>query len=185
MNINRTTLRDRCRMANAGIDKHLANEPAIALGSAPQSPADIKKHLQASIDAADATQNARAQWVDASGAEVALRDDNVALLAALRSYVLLKFGKADTATLADFGFSVRKRTPSTVETKAAAAEKSRATRTARHTMGPRQKEKVKGTVAPTPPVPEAPTAEQPASPGSTAGAPTPGAAGGGTAPHGT
>ena len=38
-----------------------------------------------------------------------------------------------------------------METKAAAADKSLATRAARHTMGPKQKAKIKGTVAVTAP----------------------------------
>lgn len=172
MKPNRTTLRDRCRMAMAGIDKHLASETTIPLDGAAKAPADIKKALQGTIDSADATQAARAQWLDASKAEGNQSDTIVPLLASLRAFVILKFGSADVSTLADFGFTPRKQTPKTVGTKAVAIEKSLATREARHTMGSRQKEKVKGTipapvtgtgtVAGNPPAPGAPVASPPA-----------------------
>jgi hypothetical protein len=172
MKPNRTTLRDRCRMAMAGIDKHLASETTIPLDGAAKAPADIKKALQGTIDAADATQAARANWLDASRAERSQGDGIVSLLASLRAFVILKFGGADVATLADFGFTPRKQTPKTVETKAVAVEKSLATRKARHTMGSRQKEKIKGTIpepvtgtgtaAGNPPAPSAPVASPPA-----------------------
>jgi hypothetical protein len=172
MKLNRTTLRDRCRMAMAGIDKHLASETAIPIAGATKAPADIKKALQGQIDSADATQVARGNWLDAARAESAQNGPTVSLLASLKSYVLLKFGDAAVATLADFGFTPRKQTPKTVETKAAAAEKSLATRKARQTMGKRQKEKVTGaapapttgtgTTASPPPAPTTPVASPPA-----------------------
>ena len=48
--------------------------------------------------------------------------------------------------LADFGINPKARTPLTVEAKAAAVAKRTATRAARHTMGSRQKEGIKGDV---------------------------------------
>jgi hypothetical protein len=146
--INRTTLRDRCRLAMSGIDKHLAGEPPIPVGGSTEAPAAVKQSLQNMVNASDATQVARGEWIDASQSEQAMREVVVPLLSALKSFVLLKFGDKDTATLADFGFTARKQVQTTVDTKATAVEKRAATRTARHTMGPRQKAKVKGTVAP-------------------------------------
>jgi hypothetical protein len=62
-------------------------------------------------------------------------------------------------TLADFALKARKpRTPLTPEQKAAAVAKAEATRAARHTMGPKQKAAIKGTVPATAP------ATQPAAP---------------------
>ncbi len=148
MKINRTTLRDRCRMAAAGIDKYLANEPSIPIDGTAMTPADLKKALQKHIAAADGTQAAHAAWLSASGAETTLHDDTVSTLASLRSFVVLKFGSKNQTTLTDFGFPPRVRKVPTPETKAAAAEKAAATRAARHTMGKRQKAKITGTVAP-------------------------------------
>jgi hypothetical protein len=53
---------------------------------------------------------------------------------------------ASPDVLADFGIASKPRVPRTVEEKAAAVAKSAATRSARHTMGARQKEGVKGDV---------------------------------------
>jgi hypothetical protein len=162
--INRTTLRDRCRQAMAGVDKHLAGEPSIPLGGSTETPTVVKQSLQNMVTAADATQVARGEWIDASQAEKGLRDETIVTLSALKSFVLLKFGDKDTATLADFGFTARKQAQTSVDTKATAVEKSLATRAARHTMGPRQKAKVKGTVAPAAAPAPAPVAEPVAAP---------------------
>jgi hypothetical protein len=165
MKIDRTTLRDRCRLAAAGIDKYLATEPTLPIDGAAITPADLKKSLQKQIDAADSTQAARAAWLSASAAEAALHDATVSTLSFLRSFVALKFGSKNEATLADFGFTPRTRKVPSAETKAAAAEKAAATRAARHTMGKRQKAKIKGTVAPSAPAHATPgvaTATRPA-----------------------
>ena len=162
MKIDRTTLRDRCRMAMAGIDKHFASDPSIPVNGSDKTPADVKGALQSNITAADTTQATRATWLAASHAEQALHDSTVSLLATLRSYVVLKLG-TEAATLADFGFSPRTRQVPTVETKAAAAAKSLATRAVRHTMGSRQKAKITGTVTP-PAGPEPVTAPAPTGP---------------------
>jgi hypothetical protein len=168
MKIARTTLRDRCRLAMAGIDKYLASEPTIPLGGFAKTPADAKRALQSTIDAADATQKARAVWIDSSAAEQSLHDSTTSMLNKLRSFVILKFGDNALGTLAEFGFQPSKRTVPDVETKAAAADKSLATRAARHTMGPKQKAKIKGTVAvtapATTPAATAPAAAAPAAP---------------------
>lgn len=170
MNIDRTTLRDRCRMAMAGIDKYLASETSIPLNGIATAPADVKKALQNTINTADATEAARAVWVASSATEKGLRGTTVSTLSSLRTFVMLKFGSNALATLADFGFQPRKQTAPTVETKAAAAEKSLATRAARHTQGPKQKAKIKGTVPVTEPA-TTPAAPAPAAPAPTAASP--------------
>jgi hypothetical protein len=60
--------------------------------------------------------------------------------------------------LAKFGLTPRQRPVTTPEVKVAAAVKAAATRAARHTMGPKEKAKIKGTVAPTAPATPSPTA---------------------------
>lgn len=82
------------------------------------------------------------------------------LVSALKSYVALKYGEAST-TYSDFGFLPKKVTVKSSDAKAQAAEKLRATRAARHTMGARQKSVLHGEVhaanssstAPPPPAP--------------------------------
>ena len=97
-------------------------------------------------------------------------------MAALVAFVKVTFGNTPDV-LADFGLKPNKaRTPLTISQKAAASAKRAATRAARHTMGPKQKKDIKGTVAPTEPeaassapapVTAAPVASVPASGGST------------------
>jgi hypothetical protein len=64
---------------------------------------------------------------------------------ALRAFVINLF-KGQTNVLADFGITVIARQVPTVDTKAAAALKAKATRAARGTGGKRQKAKIKGAV---------------------------------------
>jgi hypothetical protein len=66
----------------------------------------------------------------------------------LRAHLLLfiesRFGR-NPVTLGDFGFQMPKKPgPKTVEAKVLGAQRLRATRKARHTMGKRQRAKVKG-----------------------------------------
>jgi hypothetical protein len=148
MKQNRTTTRDRCRNATAGIDKHLASEKTIPLDGAEVAPADIKKAFTSLIAFADASVAAKGQLTVAVQAERASRTHVLAWLDALKSYCILKFGKGAVDTLADFGFAPPKTGKKKVATKAIAATKAAATRKARSTMGSRQKAKVKGTVTP-------------------------------------
>jgi hypothetical protein len=64
---------------------------------------------------------------------------------ALKPWVVNKFGEG-SAPAHDFGFPPPRVTELTVEQKRLAAERRLATRKARHTMGRRQKEKIRGTV---------------------------------------
>jgi hypothetical protein len=67
--------------------------------------------------------------------------------------------------LADFGITPPKaRTPLSADQKAAAVAKRKATRAIRHTLGPKQKKNIKGTVPATAPQNSAPPATTPATP---------------------
>jgi hypothetical protein len=106
---------------------------------------------QAAI-AADASRNAP---IVTDAAELTRTD---ALVSALRQVVQGMY-KQTPGTLADFGLKDRKVTKPSVETLAAAAAKSKATRAARHTMGKKQKQAIHGNVASA-----APATPSPASP---------------------
>jgi len=71
----------------------------------------------------------------------------------LRTYILGSYGTAALQMLQDFGFTPPKPRggKKTASTKAQAVVQAKATRVARHTMGKRQKAKIKGT-APAQPV---------------------------------
>jgi hypothetical protein len=107
------------------------------------------------------------------------------VVSAYVAFVKASFGNAP-AVLVDFGLSPRKaRTPQTAEQKAVASAKRKATRAARHVMGPKQRKAVTApvqvTLTTTPLAAPRPIAEPPAP-----AAPAPsGVAPGGTAPAGT
>src|SRR3979409_1544989 len=92
-------------------------------------------------------------------ADRALRTSVTRVLRGLREHLLNVFGDTSPA-LADFGLAPPKKPVTTPEKKDAAADKMRATRAARHTMGKKQKKAIKGVVpatapeAPPPPSPE-------------------------------
>ncbi len=68
------------------------------------------------------------------------------LMVGLNGRVRISFGSAG-ATLIDFGMKPRRPAKKTAATKRAAAAKGMETRKARHTMGKKQKAKVRGTGA--------------------------------------
>jgi hypothetical protein len=68
----------------------------------------------------------------------------------------LVFFAGQVDALSDFGLTGRKTPVVSPETRVAAANKAKATREARHTMGKKQKAAIKGTVAPTAPATTAP-----------------------------
>jgi hypothetical protein len=94
-----------------------------------------------------------ANWHATVLADRALRTSVTRVLRGLREHLLNVFGDTSPA-LADFGLAPPKKPLTTPEKKAAAADKMRATRAARHTMGKKQKKAIKGVVPAT--APEAP-----------------------------
>jgi hypothetical protein len=158
----------------AGTNKHLANTTQVLLTGGSFTPAQVTAQLQAFVNLRRDVDSAKASTKAKLAAETT---DMPALRTFIRAFV--SFVKAAYGTqpdvLADFGMQPPKpRTPLTVEAKAAAAAKRKATRAARHTMGAQQKKVVKGAVTGivlTPITAPQPTATVPGSPS----APAPGA----------
>lgn len=154
-NNNKTTRQARLRKLLAGMDQHLANVTSFTFAGVVYARADLKKMIQADIDASDASVQAKANLSSVVQLERNSHAKVNPVLRLLKFYVITLFGDAKDAsgTLADFGLKPRKSTQKTVATKVGAIDKTKATRTARHTAGPKQKAKVKGT---TPAAPTAP-----------------------------
>jgi hypothetical protein len=153
----KTSLQQRARDLIAGTQKHLANE-TLAFDGATYTAAALVQLLQKLVDAIAAADAARARWKDALKELKDARATIVPVLGAFHSFVVNRFGNAPS-TLEDFGIAPRKvRTPLTAEQKAAAVAKRKATREARHTVGPKQRAKIHAPAAttPTPPAPPAP-----------------------------
>jgi hypothetical protein len=137
---------------------------------------DIITTLQTRVQVSKNVAPARATWLAAVEADRDERAKSQTLVGALKQSLLVFFaGQSDT--LADFGLTARKTPVVSPETRVAAAVKAKATREARHTLGPKQKAKIKGTVPTTAPAtdpPATPPVSAPqASPGVGATAPAP------------
>jgi len=173
---NRPSVKTRNTGVATGIDKHITS--SLMIGGVTYTPDALKAVFtkqNAALDAADALHK---QWQDqvqvAHTATVVAR----VVYQSLRGYLVGQYGSNAKAILNDFGMSAPKpKGPKTVKTKSVAVAKNAATRTARHTMGKKQKMGVKGavpTTAPTTPsTGSQPVAQSPAAsapPQSTAGA---------------
>jgi hypothetical protein len=116
----------------AGTAKHLTNGMQITLEGSSLTSAQITSKLQqlvtlrSDVNAAKASTKAKLAVEAVDGP--ALRT----FVGAFVTYLKAAYGNAPDV-LADFGVHPKARTPLTVEAKAAAAAKSRATRAARHT----------------------------------------------------
>ena len=174
MKINRTTQQDRNRKGIAAIQKYLSQLASMSVAGVAYTPTQFIALLQKDIDLADAASNAKEDLRVAAGAAREQRATMTPIMVGFRAFLENMF--TDPSTIAEFGFPVRSRSGLTAEAKAVAVNKRAATRTARHTMGPKQKKDIKGTVAPTEPeaassapapVTAAPVASVPASGGST------------------
>jgi hypothetical protein len=169
MKTNRDKTINRNRQAIAGIQKHFGNTPTLALGGTPTAPKDVIATLQAAMASIDAAVAAEKAFHEATAAQHAAIAKGNTVLDSLKTLVLSQLGSGD-GVLGDFGFSNPKRQASTEATKAAAVVKRAATRTARHTMGKRQKQNVKGAAPATAPTTPA-AATAPVGPGQSASAP--------------
>jgi hypothetical protein len=180
---NKPTRKDRLRLIASGVELHFPSGQTILAGQTFNLPSDLVKLIQVDIDATNAADKVRADWLAAVQVQLDSHRKVAPVLRALKRLVLAQFGDTQDASsaLADFGFTPLKVPAITAGAKATSVEKSRATRTARHTMGSKQKKLVKGTVETTAPSPATP-APTPA-PGPAASVPSPGIATSGTAPH--
>ncbi|MDP9002657.1 MAG: hypothetical protein M3O46_21415 [Myxococcota bacterium] len=141
---NRPTTQARCSKAIAGADKHFASVTTVSLRGIAWKPADIDAALHAAIDAGNTADTAKATWQQAVKAGTAARTRALALLSALKAYLVATKGSDAVDLLADFGFAPPKPKKVTVKTKAAAVQKTAVTRVLRHTMGKKQRKLVKG-----------------------------------------
>jgi hypothetical protein len=142
-----------------GLKKHTSTLSSLTFGGTSNPTPAIIAVLEARIASASAVLPTRATWQSTVQADRDERAKTNTFVSGLRQALQLAFaGSIDG--LADFGLKPRKqRTALTPEQKAAAVAKAKATRAARHTMGSKQKAKVKGTVsqaAPAAPPPAAP-----------------------------
>jgi hypothetical protein len=137
----------RAALMIVGLAKHYATVGSLTIEGATYTPAQLEASLQKLIalrkGVDDAKAAAKARIADERAQAPALRK----LMVALATVVKGAFGTSPDV-LADFGLAPKKaRAPLTVEQRATVAAKRKATRAARHTMGTKQRKKVKGAVS--------------------------------------
>jgi len=144
--VNRSSRQAADQKLMDGVNKHEKTLPSLLIGGASITPTDIRTTLQARIATGNTAVSTRATWQAAVKADLDERAKTKTFVSGLRQALKVAFADSIEA-LADFGLTPRKvpaaRTP---EEKAQANAKAKATRAARHTMGTKQKAKVKGTV---------------------------------------
>jgi hypothetical protein len=130
---------------------------------------ELQARVKAHVNVMKAARATRAKYTELVAQDHSLRVEMGPVLTDVRNYVAALYGE-HSAEFASFGFKQRKTPERTPATKVVAAEKMLATRLARHTMGPRQRSKIHGTVPAKPPA-DAPVAPQPANGTTPAAAP--------------
>jgi hypothetical protein len=129
----------------AGTTKHLPNG-SFPIGGTTYTAASLIPVFQGLVNAMTARDVAQAGAKDALAAEQAAQTQVGPILLAFKHLVLVQFANS-AQTLADFGLTPPKaRTPLTTEQLAARTAKAKATRTARGTLGKKQKTAIKGNV---------------------------------------
>jgi hypothetical protein len=128
-----------------GVQKFLSQFASLPVGSQTVTPADIVRVFQERLDTGKAVLAADAARIAAIKADKDKRVQTAAFTQSFRRMVQGMFSQSPD-TLAAFGLKPLKAAKKTVETKATAVAKSKATRKARNTMGKKQKKAVKGTV---------------------------------------
>jgi hypothetical protein len=165
----------------AGTEKHLTGTTQVNLVGSSFTLAELTAKLQSLVTLRTNVDAAKASTKEMLATEAAQRPSLRTLMSAYVAYLKAAY-VGSPGVLADFGINLKSRVPLTVEGKAAAVAKRKATRAARHTMGPQQKKVIKGDVSgvlvtpitdapPTVAAPGSPTA--PATSGGTTAAPTP------------
>lgn len=123
----------------AGAMKHFSTVSSLTFGGGAFTPAQVEAFLKTLIDLRTAVDDAKTVAKAKIVAEAAQAPSLRSQMAAFVAFVKATFGNSPDA-LADFGLEPRKtRAPLTIDQMAAAAAKRAATRAARHTMGPKQK----------------------------------------------
>jgi len=125
---------------NAGVTKHLANVTSVTFAGGSYTAAQITTKLSQVVSLRTDVDAAKASTKGKLAAENAAMPALRTFMGALVTYIKAVYGD-QPEVLADFGIQPPKaRAQPTVEAKAAAAAKRKATRAARNTMGSKQKD---------------------------------------------
>jgi hypothetical protein len=129
----------------AGIKKNITGK--VTVDGVAYTPVTLAAVFLTAIQAIQAADAARTQWLDAVTAmKTAVAQAN-GVFKSFKQFAIGQFGAANTAVLGDLGITAPKTTTPSAATKAAAAVKAKATKQARGSaLGKKQKKSVKGNV---------------------------------------
>jgi hypothetical protein len=131
----------------AGMETHFATKTVIVAGQ-PVKGSVIIDAVHAQLTALTAATTAKTAWLHAVQQQRTQYESVLKpYIAAVRHYAAVMFG-TNTPEYQDFGFSPPKKAAKTAINKVKAVLQNAATRVARHTMGPKERLQVRGTVAP-------------------------------------
>jgi hypothetical protein len=145
MSNNITSEVTRVQQLLAGTSKHFSNTSSLAFASASFTPQALTQLLQSFVNAESGVTTARSAYRAKLAARNGLATSVMPVVSAYEAFVKATFSKSPDV-LADFGLAPKKVTKPSVLTKAVAVDKRRATREARHTMGKKQKQSIRGNV---------------------------------------
>jgi hypothetical protein len=154
--INKTSRLKRLQKIQQGLGKHFQGVTQITLGGTSYTLTELTALLQGDLDAMTLSGTTDAAHRTAVAAERLKHAQVDPVLRLFKALVISQFGDspASAQALEDFGYAPRPPSTRTVKAKAAAQVKAKATREARHTMGPKQKQEITGSPA-TPQTPKA------------------------------
>jgi hypothetical protein len=134
-----------CTQRLNALKTHLAHATGtIAVNGRQLKPEDVIRAYQACLDTRATLKTQRAEVSATLGAVAAADTERRSIEPALKAWVINQYG-VESKEAHDFGFPPPKVPVRTVESKVTALARGEATRKARHTMGKKQKGKVKGT----------------------------------------
>ncbi len=159
-NVSKGEWQQKIRGLVEGTQKH-GPSGSFTLGSRVCTGAEMTQVLESMAAAIDAVDAAKAAWQDALARFDEIKAQVAPVIQGYQAWVAVTHA-GTPSTLADYGVAPRKTpTPLTAEQKKLAVQRRLATRAARHTMGPKQKQK--GTLGPAGTIVE-PTSHAPATP---------------------
>jgi hypothetical protein len=148
---NNATVVETCTRRIRAMGSYVDRKSVVAINGRKHGHAEVVAVYQRPVDARAKVASLRAQLAEAlnevKDADAARMEADRALKAWVRGEFGVESGEAN-----DFGFPAPKKAVLTVEQKARAVERGKATRKARGTMGYRQKEAIRGVLG-TAPVP--------------------------------
>jgi hypothetical protein len=154
---NNATVVETCTRRIRALGTYVDGRASIGINGRKHAHAEVVAVYARCVDARAKVASLRAQLAEAieevGSAEVARMEAD----RALKAWVRGEFGVESTEAN-DFGFPAPKKPAMTVDQKALAVARGKATRKARRTMGKRQKEEIRGTIAATGDAPSAPAA---------------------------